>query len=509
MPQQRQVLEQVRWLLWTAVLLSVPITSFPHFPFPQAFGEALVRPLGLYPVAAIAALELLDPTLGRRRLPRVLGPILTFAAVAVALTALAALDPPLPLRGQTPFSRAVRGVATLGIGMAFLLVTWRMVSSAARLQSSIRWLVVGLSIAVLWGLLQGSRLVFRWPYYAPLNAVQRLVSIWDLNPDRVTGFAYEPSWFGDQLAVLYMPLLVSSLVTGTRILAWRKLGWLVEAALLFGGLICLTLTYSRGGFVAFALSSVLGLGAATVLQRDEIGRWLRQRRSVREPGAGRRIAVSARAGAALVVVVGVVLVVAMLATRNEYFMLLWKSLAKVGELPSFLLSVGASTRYALTAAAWGVFHDHPVLGVGLGQSGFYLFDHLPDWALDRNPEMAFLLAPWSWTFPNPKNLWVRLLAESGLVGMLFFTVFLLLCAAASVALLSQRGSEYRLTGLYGMLAVPAVFISGFSLDSLALPTMWIALGLIVSGVEALKADDRVQDVTEASRTAEAHHVMDA
>lgn len=509
MQKRRQGWEPIRWALWVALLLAVPVTSFPHFPFPQALGEALVRPPGLYPLCAILALELFRPTPGMGRVPRLLRPLLAFAAIATALTALALVDPPLALRGQTPFARALRGVATLGIGMAFLLATWRMASSPARLRSSIRWLVIGLSISVLWGLLQGSRLVFRWPYYAPLNAVQRLVSIWDLNLYRVTGFAYEPSWFADQLAVLLLPMLIASLLTGARVVVRRKLGWLVEVALMVAGLICLTLTYSRGGVLTFVLSTVLGLGTAAGLLRDEIGRWFRPERSGSRPAVGRWIPVAARVAAALVVVAGVVLVVGMLATRNEYFMLLWKNLAKVGELPSYFLSLGASTRYALAAAAWAVFQDHPLLGVGLGQSGFYLFGRMPDWALDRNPEMAFLLAPWSWTFPNPKNLWVRLLAETGLVGMLFFVVFLLLCAAASFALLSRRAAVYRLTGLYGMVAVPAVVISGFSLDTLALPTIWIALGLIVAGIEALKADDKAQPLMAASQSVDGLRLGDA
>lgn len=488
MGSPERLLERLRWALWVAILLTTPVTSFPHFPLPQALGEALVRPLSLYPLAALLMLEFFKPGLTRHRPARMLGPLLAFVASAVASTALAFLDPPLPLRNQTALSRALRGVVTLAAGVAFLLVTSKMASNQHRLRSSIRWLCLGLSIDVAWGLLQGSRLVFRWPHYAPLNAVQRLVSIWDMHEYRVTGFAYEPSWFADQMAVLYLPLLAASLLSGVRIMVQRRMGWLVEAGLLAGAFLCLTLTYSRGGVLVLMVSWVLGLGTSAVLMRGEIWAWIRRTLGPASRGPRRRIVLILKGLVVLGAVLGVVVLIGALGARNEYFALLWRNLERVRSLPSYFLSLGASTRYALTSAAWGVFQDHPLLGVGLGQSGFYLFDRLPDWALDRNPEMAFLLLPTSWTFPNPKNLWVRLLAETGLVGALFFAVFLVLCALGSIALLSQQQPVYRLAGLYGMLAVPAVFVSGFSLDSLALPTMWMALGLVVSAVEGCKRE---------------------
>jgi hypothetical protein len=488
MTPPRQGWERLRWALWVMLLVSIPVTSFPYFPFPRAFVEALVRPLGLYPLGGLILLEVVVPNPVGRKLPRILAPILAFAAVALASTALALLDPALPIRDQVPLSRALRGVITLAIGLAFLLATLRMATSWERILSSVRWLLVGLSVSVAWGFLQGGRLLFRWPYYAPLNAVQRLFSTWDLNETRVTGLSYEPSWFADQLAVLLFPLLLASLLTGAHVLFRRKGGWLLEVALLSGGLIGLALSYSRGGVLTFALSAALGVVVALTVRWSDLLGWL-QRATKQDALQQRRwriVAVRVSLGlmaAAVIVVVGAGLI-----SRDWYFSRLWENLGKIGDLPAYFLALGASTRYALAAAAWRVFGEHPVLGVGLGQSGFYLFDHLPDWALDRNPEMAFMLLPTSWTFPNPKNLWVRLLAETGLAGSLFFVVFLVLLAAGSLTLLSRRSLAPRLIGLYGAIALPAVFLSGISLDSFALPTMWIALGLIASGIEGLKTE---------------------
>jgi len=499
MTPTRRTRERIRWALWVGLLLSIPVTSFPYFPLPQAFGEALVRPLALYPLGALLMMEVLVPEPPRRKWPRVLAPILAFAAVATAVTALALLDPALPIRDQAPLARAARGEITLAIGLGFLFMTWRMAATPERIRASLRWLLIGLAVSVGWGLLQGSRLVFRWPYYAPLNAVQRLISTWDLNPYRVSGLTYEPSWFADQLVVLLFPALLASLLSGSRLLVRRTGGWLAEAALFGAGLICLALSYSRGGALTFAVSTVLGLGVAL------LSGWLHLRgtptsRATR-PDAGRRNwrKLALRTALVLAVAVPLAAILGTLASRNEYFALLWQSLGKLQDLPAYFLSLGASTRYALAVSAWEVFRAHPLAGVGLGQSGFYLFDHIPNWALDRNPEMAFLLAPGSWTFPNPKNLWVRLLAETGIVGSVFFLVFLLLLAAGSLSLLSRRSPFQRLIGLYGVISGPAILLSGTSLDSFALPTLWIALGIVASGIHVFTAGGDPQEAEPPPR----------
>jgi O-antigen ligase len=182
-------------------------------------------------------------------------------------------------------------------------------------------------------------------------------------------------------------------------------------------------------------------------------------------------------------IVGIVIITAGLGSRYEYFTLLWTRLPKVGDLTAYLVSLGAGTRYALAVASARIFADHPWAGVGLGQSGFYLLDHLPDWATDRNPEMTFLVSPLAWQFPNPKNLWLRLLAETGLVGSVLFGVFLLLIGTGMIELLRRRDPMAVSMGIFGCSTLVAILFSGASLDSFALPTMWISLGLALASLE--------------------------
>ena len=73
--------------------------------------------------------------------------------------------------------------------------------------------------------------------------------------------------------------------------------------------------------------------------------------------------------------------------------------------------------------ALAAFEEYPLTGVGLGASGFYIYQNLPDWALTTVPEIARQLNPENRLYPNPKNLYVRLLAETGLIGFFLFLAF--------------------------------------------------------------------------------------
>jgi O-antigen ligase len=221
---------------------------------------------------------------------------------------------------------------------------------------------------------------------------------------------------------------------------------------------------------------------AMVLPRwREILAWLRGSGPEGVPRGARMRKGLLRSALVLVLAGSAVSLVAWLALRNQYFTLLWRLLGRLSNPTSYFLQLGAGTRFALAVAAWGIFSSHPWLGVGLGQSGFYIFDHLPGWAFDRIVEMTQMLTPGSWTFPNPKNLWIRLLAETGIPGTLLFVVFMLIVLAGALALMARKDRFARFLGTAGLMSWLAIVVEGFSLDSFALPTMWIALGLTIAG----------------------------
>jgi hypothetical protein len=138
------------------LLLTLPVTSFPHFPVWAGLGETIVRPLALYPLALLLVLDLVPYLLRGGRLPRITAPLLWFALIATVATAVALLGPTPDLRGQTPPDRAFRAVVTLAIGLSFYLTTLRMTADWDAARRSIRWMWIGVGIAVAGGWCRGA-----------------------------------------------------------------------------------------------------------------------------------------------------------------------------------------------------------------------------------------------------------------------------------------------------------------------------------------------------------------
>ncbi len=127
---------------------------------------------------------------------------------------------------------------------------------------------------------------------------------------------------------------------------------------------------------------------------------------------------------------------------------------------------------------WHTFNDYP-FGVGLGNAGFYFNDRVNGQAL-KSIEMRDLIYRASY-LPNTKNLWVRLLAETGFPGLVVFLVWLIVLWR-STALMRKRGSAtLQIVGLAGQLFLLAYLLEGFSMDSFAMPYQWLMTGLISAG----------------------------
>ncbi len=111
----------------------------------------------------------------------------------------------------------------------------------------------------------------------------------------------------------------------------------------------------------------------------------------------------------------------------------------------FIIENSAGARAAYTFGALGAYEESPIIGVGLGASGFYIYEHLPDWAMTTVPEIARQLNPENRLYPNPKNMYVRLLAETGLDRVLRFYCFSVFCARRLAASIAIRDNSWPLS----------------------------------------------------------------
>jgi O-antigen ligase len=129
--------------------------------------------------------------------------------------------------------------------------------------------------------------------------------------------------------------------------------------------------------------------------------------------------------------------------------------------------------------------------VGLGASGFYIYRHLPDWVMTTVPEIAAQLSPDSTLYPNPKDLYARLLSETGLLGFFLFLAFQLHLLGDAAAALQRRTGLWRYLGSAALFAWLAILFYNLTQDSFAIPDIWINLGVLAGisagAIESMKA----------------------
>jgi len=478
-------------ILWAILLITLPVTSFRYLPFMGT--GTVVRPLALYPLLALLPVLLI--LAWRRELKAPVSPhftvLLAFVLAAIGATALGAAFAPIELRGADYFERAGRAFLTLGIGLSFFLAAVCMNKNADDLKFTVKWLMVGLAAQLVWGAIQFIGL--NSGHRAELKQIQELFSVRGLVKNkRISGFTFEPSWLASQLATLYLPWLAAMLF-GQQVLAWRRaavngLPFIVNLVLLLGALAALLATYSRSGLAVTAFAAVITFSVAGRRLLQSVWAWFLagfRRSDVKKRFDGWQAAL----GRTLLVLTALALIAASGAflARKGYIARLWTS--DFDSLWGYLVDVSLGPRVAYASAGMAAFDKNPLTGVGLGASGFSIYQNLPDGVLMGVPEIAEALAPTSRLFPNPKNLYVRLLAETGLAGFALFVAFCLGLLADALKLLRHEREIARYLGAAAVFTLAALALQSFSQDSLALPELWLNLGVLAGMGERRSQND--------------------
>lgn len=454
-------------ILWALAMLTLPVTSFRWFP---GLGEStLVRPLALYPLALL--LPLLLVLAWRKKIQ------LTWAGTFVALGAfvlftlfassIGSLINPIPMRGQTYDGRAIRALITLVIGIAFFVSAVWMNKTEDDLRFTVKWIFAGLCLNLAWSGLQAVT------FYTGLLD-KEMVTHWQLafsmrelvRTNRISGLAYEPAWLAGQIATTFFPFLFAAVLTKYRL---TRLSWLEPALLVLTTLVLLA-TYSRGGLLITVGTSGLMM---LLFGRDILrGMWTWFVSGFR----GRLNEIAVRLGM-IAVLIGVIAGAFLFLGQKNYFRRLWE--INADSLSEYIVDINAGARGAYSVGALGAFSEYPLTGVGLGGSGFYIYQNLPDWSLTTVPEIAKQLNPENRLYPNPKNLYVRLLAETGLFGFVLFIAFLFNVLGETLSLFKRNEPWVRFVVVAGVFAWVAIALYNFTQDSLATPNIWIVPGILV------------------------------
>jgi O-antigen ligase len=474
------LLMQLTRVLWAATLVTIPVTSFRYFPAGEG---TYVRPLALLPLAALLLVLVLRWLRGEGDPPRPgsLVPLAAFVLMAALASAAGMLLDPIPMRGQDVAGRILRAWVTLLMGLGFFIGAAWMNRNDSELRFSVKWLLVGFAANVLWSGVQAATFYLDVLPKPLVTQWQRLFSLRELiRTNRISGLTYEPSWLAGQIATVYLPWLLAAALTRWRVFRFR---WL-EPLLLAAAVLMVLATYSRGGILTAGLSSALVVFFAA---RAELR------------SAWHRLAAERSGLTALVVRIGIVVFAVLVVggaglwlAQKGYVSRLWES--RADDFVGFLVQNSAGARGAYLTSAIQTYYEHPWTGVGLGASGLYIYSRIPDWALTSVPEIARQLSPESNLYPNPKNLYVRLLAETGLPGLVIFGSFMLTLLAEALGALRRGTQAWRYVGMAGLCTWLAISLYSMTQDSFATPNLWLNLGMLagLTGLAAQRSDKVVR-----------------
>jgi O-Antigen ligase len=152
-----------------------------------------------------------------------------------------------------------------------------------------------------------------------------------------------------------------------------------------------------------------------------------------------------------------------------------------GSTESIRLGSVGGQRYDLWRIALKEFESEPLTGVG---ESSYFFDYYDERRTDRN-------------LSDPHSLPLRLLAETGIVGFLLFSAFLVAIAIA-IARAARLGVPSERRAIAGLAAAGAVILGQFLTDWLWLFPTLTGLGLLALALAAAPPDPRPPQPTRTS-----------
>lgn len=471
----QRLISKLEPLLWAGLLLLLPLTSLPLFS--RLAGGTMVAPPSVL-FAGLLVLIWLLPALWRgMKLPAAVLPLLAFLGVAL-IVSLAAFFLPLPIFRDVPAWRSeLEGFVTLAMGLCVFLAAVAWPQTPQRLGWILRLVNWSGLVMVAWALLQtyfwnSSRAFPGW-----MQTIQGWLTLKELYQGRASGFAFEPSWLAHQLNMLYLPLWAAASFLRTSAHRWR-MGWFsFENLLLLGGVAALWFSLSRVGLLAF----LVALGYLLWRFNRWLHGWLSRlvQRSSVLARLGRPLISGLLIGLMLLAYLGAFFGAAVLLSKFDPRMRTLFDFTALRQMDfmAYANQLVFSERVVYWKTGWDIWNDHP-LGVGLGNAGYYFPQKMSafGWGLLETNTVLSRMAG----IPNVKSLWVRLLAETGIAGFALFAAWLFSIWKSAAGLNQDAPAAVRIAGLAGQLAVAALLIEGFSVDTFGLPYLWLTFGLAIA-----------------------------
>lgn len=155
------------------------------------------------------------------------------------------------------------------------------------------------------------------------------------------------------------------------------------------------------------------------------------------------------------------------------------------ELTSFNIdddvhSTSNKTRFGIQTAMFEVFLENPIIGTGYGLQAFESKDKYPKWATEDNWEFRLKhLNEDHAPFPPGFNLYLRILAETGIIGfailIIFITSILLWCYNKTF----KRQDKYTIIALVVTISMVGFVFNWLKSDTFRVYGFWLCLAIIM------------------------------
>ncbi len=485
----------LRWLgsfIWGAAVLLLPITSLPWLI--DWSGASTVAPVSIVFLFALGLFWLVPYLFRGGEIPREIAPFGLFLLFVILSWALSFYRLIPSFRDRSPVVESLEAFITLAMAAATYLITSAWIFAKKR-YLHITLVLINASgfLLLVWSTVQAVYVIFYNSHY-PFDLIQ-LQNFFSArhNPlfwKRVTGFAYEPSWLAHQLNLIYLAYWLAASVRGYSVHRRRLWKISIENILLIWGLFILFESFSRVGWLSFfVMIAVLAVEKNLVIAR-KTHHFIFTRLRIR--AAFQRIARPFFAGILLIIFfatylaagVGLLYVGSKYEPRLQRFFS--KDLLKAGGMLELTNDLFFAERAVYWTSGWYVFDDHPILGVGIGNLGYYFPQKMPafGWGLT---EVLDLFNRFS-VIPNSKSMWVRIAAENGMVGLVLFLTWYAVLLSSAWALRKAKDPTLQTLGLFGQLMLIGFIVEGFSVDSYALPYFWFSAGFLTAAAGILRKD---------------------
>ena len=486
LPSQRSRLDGIIEIMWALALILLPITSAPYL---TKLTGTLVAPPSLIIIGILLVLSLLPRIWRRGSIPIEAAPLFFFVLFALISTALSFFIDIPTFKDANPWREGFEVFVTLGMGISFFLIAATIPAGEADIRKALHWITIGGIIMVVFTLVQAFFLFVEKAQFAPwfIWFEETLITPHQFSRDlpRLYGMAFEPSWFTHQLMMLYVPLWLGATFQRISTFKFRLLHLSVENLLLGISILLFLLAKPRVSLLA----GFLIIAFVFFKVNSSIYRWFLHHLRNRFPSQSKNWHILSEIGISTAMVTIYIALVALLIAvlKQDYRMQLIFSYpptwAEIGRLLTLdentLLEISKRFKFmervVYWITGWRVFNDYPLFGVGLGNTGFFFLDKSPSigWT---SIEVRYLLTGATF-LPNIKSLWVRLLAETGLVGFSIFISWIITLWRSAFQTLRSVLPFHKLIAFICQLMLLALIAEGFSIDSFALPYLWLVAGL--------------------------------